>query len=162
MFLHQIRERKSKNLIIYRLWENDRENEDEQAIADEYQVDEILGILKIDHVPYVKVTRLGRKEADKTRPLLVEFHTEDDRERVIRNAYNLKNNETYNISICRDRTREQRIKDKEAYLARRQAQGNDRSDERHRDNRVPVSGAAEGEQGAVAVNPSSSVVENAT
>ena len=126
-YLAQLRIRKSRNLIIFRLNENFEFDENEQNISDFEDLKAIFNDMGIIErlEKCIGIKRLGVRSADNTRsrPLMLQFPSVMDRDFVLNNAKELKNSQ-YNVSICKDLTKEDREIQKANYLKRKQQKEN--------------------------------------
>ena len=97
----------------------------EISIIDRLTVDEILKDMKVEYLNsrIANTQRLGARAEGRKRPIRVQFHTVQDRENACRNAYNLKDSHRFKheISITRDKIREDRERDRDIYLAKKLA-----------------------------------------
>ncbi|CAL4072879.1 unnamed protein product, partial [Meganyctiphanes norvegica] len=119
--LDYLRFGRTNNLIIFRLRECE-ENSNDQDIIDRADVGNILNEIEQGDLIYkIKdIVRLGKKDGGKIRPLKVVFLSSTDRETVVTNAYKLKGNVHYRVSLCRDLIREDREIEKAIYLRKKQ------------------------------------------
>ena len=122
-FLNRLRQDKARFMIVFGIKEEDFEgaNEMDQKTVDRYTIGQILEDMKqkdlINRV--VSYQRLGSKTDGCIRPIRVEFDSVMSRDTACRNARELRNSERYKnvASIARDKTREDRERDRAAYLA---------------------------------------------
>ena len=95
-----IRLRRSKNLVLHGVNENEKD-------VRSWAVD----LVKDLHVSVniKKVSRIGIEREEKKRPILFEFESEDDKDKLFSNLGALKDIENYkNLSIMEDLTTDQR------------------------------------------------------
>ena len=112
-------------MIVFGIKEEDFDfegaNEMDQKTVDRYTIGLILEDMKqkdlINRV--VSYQRLGSKTEGRIRPIRVEFDSVMSRDTACRNARELRNSERFKnvASIARDKTREDRERDRAAYLA---------------------------------------------
>ena len=122
-FLNRLRQDKAKFMIVFGIVEEEFEGvcDMDQKCVDQHTIGEILEDMKQkDLIKRVVTTqRLGSKSDGRIRPIRVEFDSVMSRDTACRNARELKNSTRYKnvASIARDKTREDREKDKAIYLA---------------------------------------------
>ena len=110
-------------MIVFGIMEEEFEgvSDMDQKCVDRHTIGEILEDMKQkDLIKRVVTTqRLGSKSDGRIRPIRVEFDSVMSRDTACRNARELKNSTRYKnvASIARDKTREDREKDKAIYLA---------------------------------------------
>ena len=108
------KERKKQNLIIQRITETEEKEEDQKAkdkeevkkivqITNSELISELENILKEDK----NITRLGKKNPDRTRPLRIILADEDMKKDVLKGCRKLKNSDFQHISVQEDLTREE-------------------------------------------------------
>ena len=139
-------------MIIFRLGECE-DNSNDQDIIDRADVGNILmEIEQGDLVNKIKdIVRLGKKDGGKIRPLKVVFLSSTDIETVITNAYKLKGNVHYRVSLCRDLIREDREMEKAIYLRKKQERQN-REEEIANRGEVRPGNAVEDESAPLPIN----------
>ena len=132
-YLNRLRSEREKFMIVFGA---DEEEIDEElnigeleiSIIDRLTVDEILKDMKVEYLNsrIANTQRLGARAEGRKRPIRVQFHTVQDRENACRNAYNLKDSHRFKheISITRDKIREDRERDRDIYLAKKLARQN--------------------------------------
>ena len=108
------KERKKKNLIIFGLHESQEEEAGKRYEDDERKCNQIfMKELQLQNVEMEKLIRIGRKNENRNRPLLVKMANEEERLRVLRNAKRLRYSEEFQrVYIDRDMTAMEREKDK--------------------------------------------------
>ena len=98
----------------------------EQRIIDRQEINNIFEDMKQNELKnkVIGMQRLGNKVEGRKRPIRVEFQTAWDRETACRNARELKNSIRFkNIaSICRDKIKIDRERDRAQYLERKRTQ----------------------------------------
>ena len=111
------KERKKQNLIIQRVTETE-EKEEEQKSKDKDEVKkiiqitnpELLGEIDIILKEDKNIIRLGRKKADKPRPIRVILNDEEMKRDILKRCKNLKESAYKHISVQEDLTREEQEK----------------------------------------------------
>ena len=122
-FLNRLRQDKARFMIVFGVKEEEYEGieEMEQKVVDRYTVNTILEDMKQKNLSsrVVSTQRLGSKNEGRIRPIRVEFDSVMSRETACRNARELIHSERYRnmVSISRDKTREDRERDRVKYLA---------------------------------------------
>ena len=122
-FLNRLRQDKARFMIVFGIVEEEFEgvNDMDQKCVDRHTIGEILEDMKQKDLIMRVITtqRLGSKSEGRIRPIRVEFDSAMSRETACRNARELKNSIRYKnvASIARDKTREDRERDKIIYLA---------------------------------------------
>ena len=109
-------EKKKKNLIIFNIPESSNEEKKEEMLEDFQKIQKVY----TDKATLVKgdiahITRLGAKDPQKTRPVLITLKEEDKRKELLTKNKNLKLLEDHistNIYVSPDLTRKQREADK--------------------------------------------------
>ena len=96
-------ERRSKNLMIYGLEEN--ENEDISPV-----VDEVFKSMSLPAPDTIDGYRVGRKVAGKKRPVRLEYHNSGDVDFALAHSSKLKNSTKHSaVYLSPDRTKEQQL-----------------------------------------------------
>ena len=99
------REKRSSNIIIYGVDEN---NSEEGENSDKTYVTSFMETIGLQIVPK-QIVRLGKVNENNKRPLKLVMNNKADKENVMKRLGNLKSNDTYrNISIRDDYTLEER------------------------------------------------------
>jgi len=99
------RERRSRNLIIYNL------SESTDSKADTPKIKDLLNTVFSLDVNLSRVSRLGRKNESKTRPLLISFEDVVARSTLLSHSRKLRNFDQYkNVYLAPDRTKMEREK----------------------------------------------------
>ena len=112
-------DKKKDNLIIYNMPEATNDDKKEEMLEDFRNIQKVYnGRVVLEKRDLTKVTRLGAKAADKTRPILITFSTQEKRKEILTKNMNLKlldeeSNTSTNIYVSTDRTQKQRDADKE-------------------------------------------------
>lgn len=104
------RQRRSKNIIIYNVKEQDQQNSANDRIQkDNEQVVSILSaVLPELSVAHIRPIRLGTFATNKTRPIKIMLESDNCVGKVLRNANKLKANQRYkHINISSDKTKKQ-------------------------------------------------------
>ena len=122
-------EKKKDNLILYNVPES-KSQDPKQRVEDDLDIceDIIYRELQIDNVNIFKIIRLGKKDENKMRPLLIKVTDTKEKWYILGKAKNLRDSEKYSkIFISKDMTIEERQKDKElrAELKERKENGED-------------------------------------
>ena len=104
------RDRRRNNMIIFRLPESKKENEEARAKDDTDRSNSIMEIVNggLITIKAKKIIRLGTYDQTKTRPLLVSLDSHSDKEKIMANTAKLKNTAHKDISIGHDLTKTQR------------------------------------------------------
>ena len=111
------KERKKQNLIIQRVTETE-EKEEEQKSKDKDEVKKIIQITNPELLGEIddilkedkNIIRLGRKKADKPRPIRVILNDEEMKRDILKRCKNLKESAYKHISVQEDLTREEQEK----------------------------------------------------
>ena len=111
------KERKKQNLIIQRVIETE-EKEEEQKSKDKDEVKKIIQITNPELLGEIddilkedkNIIRLGRKKADKPRPIRVILNDEEMKRDILKRCKNLKESAYKHISVQEDLTREEQEK----------------------------------------------------
>lgn len=114
------RDRRKQNVVVYNLVECSDRKADLEAFKALCNT-----VFKLD-VSICKATRLGAKDANKIRPLLLVLEDADDKQHILSHSHFLKRHEQYNkVYIVPDRTKLERAKHKRAVneLKERRSQG---------------------------------------
>ena len=109
---------RSKNLIIYGVMESE-ESAQGDFESEVFRSDPLYQVVKSVHGATVcdstfpdaiSAYRLGKRGADKIRPIKVEFATSSEVDIILRNAYKLKTNTEFkSVYLSPDRTKEERV-----------------------------------------------------
>ena len=140
---NEIRERdlRKNNVIIYNLDEPQGSNKEERLTKDKKSLrdlcDEIDVKLNLDE-DCKFVTRLGKFDKEKTRPMLVGLHNDDIKRSILSNARKL-NKTKDNIKISHDLTNQQRSEEKEL-LNEAETKNGERTEEEKRSFKFQVVG----------------------
>jgi hypothetical protein len=116
----QERDRRNKNVIMYKVPESTSEESAERMADDNQKVTAICQQIAVDANPN-KTIRLGKKQEGYTRPLRVVLPTEDKKKEILFKARNLKKSEdemSKNCYVKKDMTKMEMEEDKRL-LARR-------------------------------------------
>ena len=101
------RERRRKNLIIY----NFSENPDLQADRSKFQ--ELSATVFDLNLNMTRVTRLGKRNDEKPRPLLISLENDNERAKILSQSGKLRRHNLYkNVYIAADKTKYEREKHK--------------------------------------------------
>ena len=111
------KERKKQNIIIHRLAETEEKEEDQKA-KDKEEVKKIIQTTNPELLSELEnilkenknITRLGKKNADRPRPLKIVLADEEMKKDVLKKCKNLKNSDYKHISVQEDLTREEQEK----------------------------------------------------
>ena len=106
-----IDEERQRNIIIYRLPESNDDDQDKGKDYDKSLFEKLSkNELGIAGVKPTKIIRLGRRDPELTRPLLVTTPTVMDKRRIMASFYKLKNasEDFNNINVSNDLTKEER------------------------------------------------------
>ena len=103
---------RQKNIVIFNLPE-EGETSDQSMGNDLKMTENFTNVVADMKKPELNVRRLGRK-GDNPRPMLVSFKNDDDKSKVMRNLYKLKNAKSplNKISVKHDMTKQEREQDK--------------------------------------------------
>ena len=109
------RNQRKCNLVIFNLKESDYLDVDQRIEYDKVEVRKLIEKgLGIENFCLERVTRLGRIEKDRNRPLLVKLGNENEKWSILSKNKELKKTEEYRkIYINRDLTKNEREKDKD-------------------------------------------------
>ena len=104
------REQRKKNIVIHRMPESTKEQLDEKKKDDLNNCTEILKSLdgSISEDSFSKFFRIGTFIQNKSRPILIEFTTQEQKDSVMKSTTKLKGSKYQNLSICHDLTKIQR------------------------------------------------------
>lgn len=119
---------RAKNIIIHGVKET---HGDEVNSKDEDQgfVTSLIETLKIDIPHPEKVTRLGNKDANKTRPIKIVLRNENEQEKVMNSLRNLKGQERFKgVSITADYTVSERQQIREFAIKAKENNNNEPAD----------------------------------
>jgi hypothetical protein len=123
------REERRKNIVIYNLEEPKTNLKEERINKDKEKLIEISsGTLEIKNLKkheMCKVTRLGEKVEDQTRPLLVEFSTESRKDMIFKRLIKLKGSEYERVSFTHDMTKLERAQQKKLLIEAKSKQQED-------------------------------------
>lgn len=109
------KEKRKKNLIIYNLIESDKEDARERYMEDREHIKNIFTeeLLQGDY-GVERLVRLGKRNSEQRRPLLVEMKTEKEKMDILVNAKRLRHSVLYpRLYVNRDLTASERKKEKE-------------------------------------------------
>ncbi len=106
----KLRESRENNIIIYRAEESDKTEPSERKDDDIAFFDSLCcEALDVGKINVSSITRLGKKENNKTRPLKVCLENPNEKQRIFRSAKRLKNaSERFQVSISADLSEEDR------------------------------------------------------
>ena len=131
--LKEIEERNNrrKNLVIYNIPESESQNPQDRKTDDLVKCCDIFeASLKVTEYEIENTVRLGKKESNRKRPLLVKMMRESDKINILKNAKNLKD-ETEpwkkRLGITRDMTKMER--EREGELRRELKQKKDQGEQ---------------------------------
>uniref|UniRef100_A0A6G5A9P1 Uncharacterized protein n=1 Tax=Rhipicephalus microplus TaxID=6941 RepID=A0A6G5A9P1_RHIMP len=85
------------NLIVYGIPED--EKEDEESLEQVINNTVAKGVLKIEPVSIERIHRLGKRSANKTRPIIFKLLDDRDKTKILKNCHKLKDTD---ISISED------------------------------------------------------------
>lgn len=123
------KKQKKENIIMYNVNESEKENTEEKINDDLEKVRDVIeSSLGVREYTIEKIIRLGRRENNRTRPLLIKFRNEKEKWDVIKNAKNLKHETDEvkkRIGISMDLTEKQREHERKlvAELKERKSRG---------------------------------------
>ena len=125
------RERRKRNVVIYSMQESTNPEAKERYKQDEEACTKIFSdILEVQQIKILQVVRLGKKNSDRMRPLLVKLETESQKMDILRNAKKLRMSEEHRrVYINKDLTETERMSDRklrEELRERRNGEGNGR------------------------------------
>ncbi|CAF1086701.1 unnamed protein product [Brachionus calyciflorus] len=108
------REKRKKNLIIVGIEELDGNNENEKKNHDNYKINEILTVMKIDKKRVKEVIRFKSKHNHgKTAPILIKVDSEETKFKILKNSKELRNNSNFNKTFINlDLTPAERLEQK--------------------------------------------------
>ncbi len=133
--VNEIKEQDSRkcNIILHNVQEKQSENEDERSKHDREQMKELGKVCKenIKKEDVVKMIRLGKRSANKPRPLLVEFKDEEKKRALMKNLVNLSTapEPMRRISVQHDLTKKQRDEEKKMREEAKKMESEDESGE---------------------------------
>ena len=133
--MKEIRDQKSRicNIILHNVSEKQSENEEERNKHDREQIKELGKVCKenIKKEDVVKMTRLGKRNPNKPRPLLVQFKDEEKKNGLMQNLANLSKapEALQKISVQHDLTKKQREDEKEMRECAKKMEAEDESGE---------------------------------
>ena len=112
--------KRQANIILYRVDELHTADEEGRTDHDIRSVLELVNYLKDDDEEefiedhFDNIQRLGSYDQDRSRPLLVEFTSYEEKKNIFNKLYKLKNAPSHmkEVSVCHDMTRSQREADK--------------------------------------------------
>ena len=126
----RLREKKKNNLIVFNMPEKEDVSDNEELMMNDFsKLKQIYqGRVDLKERDLLNVTRLGNKNPEKIRPILLVFKDEEIRTKILRNNRDLKlkeDNISSSIYVHIDRTQKQRETEKElrAELKRRKDSG---------------------------------------
>lgn len=118
LVLTELREQESRkdNIIIQNVAESTKKDFEERKSDDREKIVELATVLEVDlsEVKIKFIKRLGKKDDNTVRPLLVGFRCNVDRENLLEKAKNLRkmrDTEWYEVYISPDLTHQQRKED---------------------------------------------------
>ena len=101
--------KKKKNVVVYNLPESKREEARERYRDDEEACRTIFEGIGVEQVEQKQLIRLGKREENKTRPVLVKLGKEENAREILMKAKRLRNSEQYSrIFITKDQSKEER------------------------------------------------------
>ena len=114
------RNRRKKNVIVFNLPESNKESISDQVIDDCEKLLLLLdGKVQLTENKIVQIFRIGNKDMQKKRPMVVKCNSENTKWEILRASKNLKyldqNHESFPIQISLDRTLRERQERKELY-----------------------------------------------
>lgn len=121
--------KRKENIIMYNVMESEKENTEDRIKEDRARVTDVIeNSLEVQDYAIEKIVRLGRKEDDRNRPLLIKFRNVTEKWNVVKNAKKMKNERDVNkkrIGIALDMTEKEREIEKilVTELKRRRANG---------------------------------------
>ena len=109
----KLREKKKSNLIVFNVPEDHTISDQMELMKDDFsKVQEIYNErVYLAETDLLNITRIGKKNQDKIRPILLVFKNEDIRNKILRNNRDLKykhDNISSSIYVHIDRTQQQR------------------------------------------------------
>ena len=111
------REQKKKKVVVYNLPESESEEARERYRDDEEACRTIFEGIGVQQVEQKQLIRLGKREENKTRPVLVKLGKEENAREILMKAKRLRNSEQYSrIFIAKDQSKEEREKEKNLRL----------------------------------------------
>ena len=100
-------------MVVYNLPESKREEARERYRVDEETCRTIFEVIGVEQVEQKQLIRLGKREENKTRPVLVKLGKEENAREILIKA----NSELYSrIFIAKDQSKEEREKEKNLRL----------------------------------------------
>lgn len=108
------KEKRRKNLVIYNIRESEEEDTGKRYGEDEEKCRRLItGELGVDTTGLKQLIRLGGKQNNKPRPLLIKFTEEDKPTQILKEAKRLRYSKTFvRVYIARDLTKAEREKEK--------------------------------------------------
>ena len=96
---------RARNIIIHGVDEDADADKTQTKKKDEEFVNSLLQSMTVNDLAFKSVNRIGIKNADKKRPMLVLMNSEADKDRIIQNLTKLKGQENYKgVSVTEDYT----------------------------------------------------------
>ena len=133
--IEELKDQESRkcNLILYNATEKQSDNADERTKHDREQIKELAKVCKesIKKEDVVKIIRLGKRDANKPRPMLVEFKDEEKKTNIMKNLVNLGKAPEHlrRISVHHDLTKKQREDEKKMREEAKKLESEDKSGE---------------------------------
>lgn len=109
------RERRRMNIVIFNLKESQKQKGEERYTEDQQRCDQIFRQeLGVQNVVIEKLIRIGKRENERNRPLLVKLDNEERKREILKNTKKLRHSTDFErVYIMRDMTATEREKDRE-------------------------------------------------
>ncbi len=133
--MREVKDQESRkcNIILHNVTEKQSDNEEERTKHDREQLKELGKVCKesIKKEDLVQMKRLGKRNPNKPRPLLVEFKDEEKKHGLMSNLVNLSkaSEGLRKISVRHDLTKEQRDEEKKLREEAKKMEAEDKSGE---------------------------------
>ncbi len=126
-------EERKRNIVLHNVTEKNTENAEERTKHDREQLKELGKVCKqtIKKEDVVMIRRLGKRNGNRPRPLLVEFKDEEKKAALMQNLVNLSNapDNLRKISVQHDLTKKQREEEKKMREEAKKMESEDESGE---------------------------------
>ena len=125
----KLQEKKKNNLIFFKVPEKEFETNDELLIDDFTKLKEICEPIEIQEKDISQLFRIGKKNTEKTRPIVVTFKDEELRMKVLKKSRDMElkteDGEIIKVSVSTDKTPKQRETERKLReeIAQRKANG---------------------------------------
>ena len=106
----QDREKRKKNIVLHGLTESQKDNAEERTVQDATRSREVLKFISKDlnTTKCHKFLRLGKYDANKKRPIMIEIEEMQAKENILKGTKALKDSQFKDIGISHDLTQQQR------------------------------------------------------